>query len=282
MGKGLHAVGAFLMLAGLMVVCLFAPACRGRTSAQEVLIPAGKVWVGAGANDKDAMPEERPIHQVDVPAFYMDLNEVTYGEFADFVQQTGTRTSAEKQKAKETWRTYYHEKDEGKTKNNRDYPVILVSKKDAEAYAASKGKRLPTEAEWERAARGDDQRVYPWGDRWNDRFCNNARMDRSDLGKYILPDFPNGGPIPVGINPDDRSPFGVHDMGGNVAEWTSDLLESYDNSEYVVRGPEKRFYVFKGGSWGGDAREARIAFRGRAPSTQADYYQGFRCVRDAK
>jgi len=103
------------------------------------------------------------------------------------------------------------------------------------------------------------------------------------MSKYILPDFPNGGSIPVGVQPDDVSPRGVRDMAGNVSEWTASQFEEYTDSDYTVRGPERRFYVFKGGSWGSDdAKEPRIAYRGRGPRTMSDIYIGFRCARDAK
>jgi len=255
--------------------------CKKGAAAPEILVPAGTAWVGAADTDKLAAKDEKPIHQVKVPAFYIDTTEVTIDDFAAFVKDTGYRTTAEKRKVKETWKTYYRPNDVGDKKANGKWPVILVSHKDAEAYADWKGKRLPTEAKWERAARGDTRNVYPWGDKWNDSKCNNHEIS-GEGNEFITNDFDYGSPIPVGSIAADASPLGVRDMAGNVAEWVANQMEAYEDSEYVVRGAERRFYVFKGGTWGGGKDEARISFRGRGPSGQADVYVGFRLARDAK
>jgi len=127
-----------LLAIGLAISTIWAFGCKGGGSkaAEEILIPAGKAWVGAPQTDKEAAPEEQPIHPVDVPAFYIDSREVTFDDFARFVQETEYKTSAEKQKARDTWRSHYRPKDVDATnKANGSYPVFLVSQKDAEEYA---------------------------------------------------------------------------------------------------------------------------------------------------
>jgi sulfatase modifying factor 1 len=239
---------------------------------QEILIPGGDTWVGSPSSDELAEPEEMPIHKEKVKAFYIDSREVTFAEFKEFVDETGHVTTAEKAKSKDTWRTYYNEK-------TVHYPVFLVSRKDAVKYAEWKGKRLPTEAEWERAARGDTKNIFPWGNEWGDNKCANSYASTREMMTVLS----TGGPIPAGVQKNDVTPGGVRDLAGNVAEWTEDRFEEYVGSDYETRGVERKTFVLKGGSWGSDGpKECRIAHRGRAVQTMSDFYVGFRCARDAK
>jgi formylglycine-generating enzyme required for sulfatase activity len=181
---------------------------------------------------------------------------VTNAQFEQFVKATGYN-------AGDGWRKYY-------TKGKEKHPVVNVSWNDAEAYCKWAGKRLPTEAEWEKAARGNDGRIWPWGNAWDKSKCNS----------YY------GGPrttTPVGSYPAGASPYGVMDMAGNVLEWCADW---YDKNYYTSapdrnpQGPSSGIQrVLRGGSWvSGNPYDLRAADRGRNnPEARFDYY-GFRGV----
>ncbi len=217
-----------------------------------VRVPAGEFLYG---DDKETRT---------LPEFWIDKTPVTNAEFARFVKATGYQTTAEKRGSsyaytgkdwKETKGTDWRHPGGPKTDIQAlaDHPVIHVSWQDAVAYAEWAGKRLPTEEEWEKAARGTEGRTYPWGNQKPTReLCNFAQNEK--------------GTTPVGrYSPQGDSPYGCVDMAGNVWQWTAD---DYDKSTKVVRG----------GSWGNDAYYVRSAYRsGNAPSISNDLV-GFRCV----
>ena len=129
-------------------------------TTEMVLIPAGPFIMGSNADD----PDETPQREVDLPAFEIDLFEVTNAQFAAFVETTGYQTDEEKGGAA-GWRSFY-------TEGKDNHPAVKASWNDAVAYCQWAGKRLPTEAEWEKAARGTDGRLYPWGNTWSADRCH--------------------------------------------------------------------------------------------------------------
>jgi formylglycine-generating enzyme required for sulfatase activity len=160
--------------------------------------PAMRIAAGTFTMGDD---ENSPRREVYTDAFYIDTFEVTVGRYARFLEATGAVNPPE------GWK-------EADADRAADLPVVGVDWRDAEAYCRWAGKRLPTEAEWEKAARGTDARLFPWGDQSPDaeraNFLNTA------------PKAYDGGLARVGSHPKGRSPFGVHDMAGNAAEWVAD------------------------------------------------------------
>jgi len=211
-----------------------------------VRIPAGKLWLGS-----KRAKDEQPVRQVALAAFYIDRYELTNAQYARFVRATHHR-------APSTWPN-------GFPRQGRDrYPVCGVSLDDALAYARWVGKRLPTELEWERAARGNDQRVYPWGSVWQAGRCNTLEEGMN-------------GPTAVGSYRDGASLYGVHDLLGNALEWTASGYQPYAGA----RGKPKQF-VLRGGCWyfSKDRSSVTMRYPDRRTSRLASY--GFRCALDAR
>jgi len=210
-------------------------------------VPAAAFWMGSDQDNYD----ERPRHRVRLDEYWIDRYPVTNRQFADFARET-----------RHPGRKWQDSLAPGK----EDHPVVYCSWEDARAYAAWCGKRLPTEAEWERAARGTDGRRYPWGNRWDGTRCNvNGR-----------------GTSPVGAYPEGLSPCGCHDMAGNVWEWVQDW---YDAGYYArspdtnPQGPEDgASRGVRGGSWGLNQSYARAAYRLHYPPRHRYYSIGFRLV----
>jgi formylglycine-generating enzyme required for sulfatase activity len=190
----------------------------------------------------------------------MDKFEVTNADFAAFVEATGYQTEGEKAGAKKTWRTFA-------VVGRENHPVVKVSFNDAQAFCAWMGKRLPTEEEWEKAARGTDQRDFPWGDVWD---TTRANVRLSGLrGTAAVGSFPGG-----------ASPYGVEDMSGNVWEWTTSPYIAYPGSAYQdpQYSPDAR--VTRGGGWFDDQKQVRTTNRSAASPQTANDDLGFRCVSD--
>src|SRR5512138_1956601 len=178
----------------------------------QVFIPAGKFRMGG--MDARSAPDERPAHTVSIHAFWMDQLEVTNAMYTLCIH-SGTCTPP--QSFKSLRRTDYFDNPEFK-----DYPVVYVTWGQANAFCEWAGGRLPSEAEWERAARGDDWRTFPWGEDKASGLLANYNM--------LVGDTSRAGTYPLGA-----SPFGVLDMAGNVAEWTNDL---YGGTYYASLGEE--------------------------------------------
>lgn len=243
-----------------------------------VLIPAG--WFPMGSDkkvDRQAHLPEMPQRKVYLDAYEIDKFEVTTVQFLKFVLAMGRSPLID-------WRY-----DGGNFQEAMaGHPVMHVSWYDAEAYCTWAGKRLPTSAEWEKAARGEDGRIYPWGNQ-------PAGPSRANFGRGGL-----SGPVrdrperlllyPPIISVDKYenavSPYGVFQMAGNVAEWTADW---YDPNYYKTasdrnpKGPEKGTQkAFRGGGWIDSTPSVRPAQRnGTDPNTKMNWL-GFRCARDAK
>ncbi|MBM4465107.1 MAG: formylglycine-generating enzyme family protein [Chloroflexi bacterium] len=218
-----------------------------------IAIPAGEFTMGSGNKI------ERPPHTVFVEAFEIDRFEVTNEQFARFVEETGYVTDAEK--ARDTsWRYW--------AKDKPNYPVVKVSWNDAKAFCEWAEKRLPTEAEWEKAARGTEAFVYPWGNNWAENKANTK--EAGYRGTTIVGSFPDG-----------ASPYGVMDMAGNVAEWTADWFKPYPgypggDSEAQYFG--EKYRVIRGGGWFSDKQQVRTTERSASSVTAANDDIGFRCA----
>lgn len=247
-----------------------------------VLVPEGKFTMGNSAGNEDEKP-----HEVFLSSFYMDKYEITASRFAAFLNilndasliarygdidcptctvQTIKNASAEKGRYLAA-------------KGFENKPVNYVSWTGADAYCRWAGKRLPTEAEWEKAARGTDGRKYPWGDKEPESDQNLAVYDLSECHGTDWEKMREVDSHPLG-----RSPYGIHHMGGNVWEWTADW---YDK-EYYNRGISKNpkgpdsgvVRVIRGGSWRYIPSDLRVSLRSRnLPDARVDD-GSFRCAKD--
>lgn len=250
-----------------------AEAAHGGKFAGMVMIPAGEFTMGRDGGPKD----QAPGHKLFLPAFHIDRNLVTAGEYAKFIQEKGpTGPKGE---------MYLDVADPDVLVNHQggkwlpkegfeNHPVGELSRYGAAAYCAWAGKRLPSEAEWEKAARGTDGRLYPWG---NDM----PRPDLAFIGGF------RGQTVPVGRFPKGASPYGVLDMAGQVWEWTRSVHKPYPYNPKDGReepAPADTVVARGGHSASGPegltstSREAVDA--GRAATGHA--YIGFRCVFDSQ
>ena len=255
-----------------------------------VLIKGGRFIMGS----EDGMPSEAPAHEVNVRSFWMDAHEVTVAEFANFVTATGYKTEAERfgwsgafdikegQWQKTEGASWRHPDGPGSSAA-ADEPVCQVSWNDAAAYAKWAGKRLPTEAEWEYAARGGlVQKIYSWGDDlrpngkpvanwWQGNFPDRNTGEDGFVERAPVRSFPPNG-------------FGLYDMIGNVWEWCADWYadDAYTNAN--PKGPELGSErVLRGGSWmcaENFCSNYRVAARSHATPDSGMNNLGFRCVRD--
>ena len=224
------------------------------TAAPMISIPAGEFLMGNDAGGDD----EKPAHRLFVDSFEIDQFEVTNEQFQAFVDETAYVTGAELTGEGQTWRDYA----QGKPK----HPVVAVSWNDAAAYCEWQGKRLPTEAEWEKAARGTEGNIYPWGNEWAP---DKANAEESGYR----------GTLTVGSLPDGASPYGVMDMAGNVAEWTSDWYDRYPGSTFASAYFGKKYRVIRGGGWFTEAELVRTTERSASTEDLSNDDVGFRCVR---
>jgi formylglycine-generating enzyme required for sulfatase activity len=257
---------------------------RGKDNALMVYVPAGQFQMGSAENDPDAFDNEKPQHTVYLDAFWIDQTEVTNAQFAAFLNEQGNQTQG-----RTTWLQLESEyclieqvSGEYRPKSGYDdHPVVVVSWYGADAYCAWVGARLPTEAEWEYAARGPDGYIYPWGDTFDGErlsFCDaNCTYDWKNT------DYDDGyaKTAPVGSFEAGASWCGALDMAGNVWEWVSDWYDNHypsapqTNPTGPATGGSK---VLRGGSWSYVSNIVRSASRnGNRPS---DGYgnMGFRCV----
>ncbi len=230
--------------------------------APMVLVPAGEFMMGSRQDDKMADKDERTAHTVRLDAFHIDQYEVTTARYAKFFQET-------KRPAPKYWSDQIPQR-------HGNEPVIGVDWNDANGYCVWAGKRLPTEAEWEKAARGIDQRLYPWGNAEPNR--QRANFDHCcDFKGYEA--LTEGGSFEQG-----KSPYGAYDMAGNVWEWVADRYDGGSYDESPERNPtgrlsgEKR--IVRGGAWDSASAYIRSSYRLRlSPTFRLDNI-GFRCAQD--
>ncbi|GIE98612.1 ergothioneine biosynthesis protein EgtB [Paractinoplanes rishiriensis] len=259
----------------------------------EVLIPAGPFTMGT-STEAWALDNERPAHQADVPAYWIDRAAVTNAEYAAFIEAGGyddphwwsTAGWDHRQAAGLTAPQHWQRDGDGwlatqfgrTTRITGEEPVVHVCYHEAEAYAAWAGKRLPTEAEWEKAARWDPatgrSRRFPWGD-------DPPTAAHANLGQAHLR------PAAAGAFPAGASPLGVHQLIGDTWEWTSTDFHPYPGftafpyREYseVFFGPD--YKVLRGGSFGTDQAACRGTFRNWDYPIRRQIFSGFRCARTA-
>ena len=246
--------GIFILLMCVAVGCKK----NANTQSDMVLVPAGEFVIGSNSGADDEQPE----HRVYLDAFYIDKYEVTVDQY-DKCVQSGKCT-----KPDEGGDCNWGKSDRG------NHPINCVDWDQARTYCEWVGKRLPTEAEWEKAARGTDWRKYPWGDQ--DASCNYAVMDDGGNG------CGKNSTWPVGSKPNGASPYGAMDMAGNVGEWVADRYgENYykSNSNKNPKGPaDGNYRVYRGGSWNLNAVNQRSSSRGRYNPVGKNYNCGFRCA----
>ena len=238
-----------------------------------VLIPAGTFQMGS--NNADADADEQPVHTVHLDAFYMDVYEVTNAQFKAFLDANPGVLKPLKEALGDSG-DLSHWNGTDYPAGTADHPVVNVSWYAAATYAEWAGKRLPTEAEWEYAARGGlAGKKYPWGDTLT---AGDANYDENV-----------GDTTPVGQYATNQ--YGLYDMAGNVSEWCIDEYDANfyaasDNSQNpvaVAGGVEETQLdsdrVTRGGSWSDSARGLRVADRTQSSPSDANPFTGFRCVR---
>ncbi len=230
-----------------------------------VLVPAGTFTMGSSTVGGDAIPE----HGIYLNEYWIDKYEVTNREYKVFCDATSREYPPDPSFAGMT--NYFS--------NYPSYPVVNVYWADALAYAQWAGKRLPTEAEWERAAKGDtNNHIYPWGDNFNATIGGTIYHANTDQPGDSWP-FTS----PVGVFPTGVSPMGCYDMAGNVWEWTADYYSpSYYGSSPPnnPQGPETgTARVRRGGYAGSDHSFTRCSARNNFPPSSRSIYMGFRCAR---
>ena len=226
-----------------------------------MFVPAGEFLMGNSNAKEETNGKESPQHQVYLDAFWIDKFEVTSAQYKKCVD--AGKCAAPEKSGSETRGAYF-----GNAQYD-NYPVIYVSWNNAKTYCEWAGKRLPTEAQWEKAARGTDGRNFPWGNTFDQNLLNS---DESKIGDTTA----------VGKFPNGASPYGVMDMAGNVFEWVADWYDRdyYQNSP--ARNPtgpatgDSRSY--RGGSWFNDGSFARAAARFMNVPDFALFFLGFRCV----
>ena len=228
----------------------------GTKGGPMILIPAGEFGMGCNAQmDSSCYENEKPYHKIYLDAYDIDKYEVTQTEYGQCV-------SAGKCKD--------NKKVEGFSGDHQ--PVMGVNWEDAEGYCQWAGKRLPTEAEWEKAARGTDGRIYPWGNQASN--CNLANISGCGSATKAVGSYPSG-----------ASPYGVMDLAGNVWEWVNDRYDRYYYANSPSRNPSGpssgSTMVLRGGSWDYNAKLLRASARGAEFSGGRSFSlgYGFRCAR---
>ncbi len=285
----------------------------GKDGSVMILIPAGEFLMGSttttieewsriddcGPNKQCNLEDEFPQHPVMLDAFLIDKFEVTNAQYLKFVQAAKHRPPADSKGGEDRSRNLWEGSKVPTTAAG--LPAVNVDWHDANAFCEWAGKRLPTEAEWEKAARGPEGRVFPWGPNWERTRLNSASLlAGQDLMSYdawagwwdakgfeLLEAKTLAGVLkPVGSFPVGVSPYGVHDMAGNVSEWVADWIASdyYQGSpDRNPKGPDKgEKRGVRGGSWYNHANATRTSIRRDAYPTHRANTIGFRCAKDAK
>ncbi len=226
------------------------------SDAPMALVPAGEFTMGSTTSD-----DEKPVHRVYLNAFYMDKYIVTVGQYAKYLHATGMQAPPEW----EVMNQPHHQR----------RPVVNISWSEAATYCKWAGKRLPTEAEWEKSARGTDGRLYPWGNDPPTRL--HANFGRKEWAGHMAL-------VPVGMFEMGKSPYGIYDLAGNTLEWVNDW---YDH-DYYKKSPTKnpqgpttgKSKVVRGGNWLYVQDFLRSSFRFNAEPSSRQFGYGFRCAKN--
>jgi formylglycine-generating enzyme required for sulfatase activity len=246
---------------GMSVAQFYEGSRLGGESNSMILIPAGEFLFGTN----ERLADEGPQHTVTLDAFYIDKYEVTNLQYKQFTDATFRRPPD-------------HFVNRSYPSGKADHPVTFVSWKDAAAYCDWAEKRLPTDREWEKAARGTDGRTFPWGNEFS-MHAANTPVRWADLQR-------EGDTTPVGAFRDGVSPYGVFDMSGNVWEWTASWYQAYPGNDHESENYGKKYRTLKGGSWW-DCSFYKCGIS--APVYNRSFFSprvknasfGFRCARDA-
>lgn len=246
-----------------------------------VTIPAGEFTMGSAD-----IPWAAPERKVNLGAYRIDRYEVTNGAYQKFIKDTGHRQP----ELRDEWAKDYSWREQTFPKGMANRPVTLVSLEDARAYCRWQGKRLPTEEEWEKAARGAKGNKWPWGNAWDGRKAHTVERFSGPLAnladwKRFEASFDEDAEIhawPVGSYAGDKSPFGVMDMHGNVSEWVDSAFDPYEGGEtsaHPLLG-KKDTIVVRGNSFANRDYAAPAAVRYPFPATYVEDTIGFRCAAD--
>jgi formylglycine-generating enzyme required for sulfatase activity len=270
-----------------------------RDRKEMALIPAGTFIMGTTVADATRMVDEydwslpwamaeTPQRQETLSDFYLDVAPVTHDEYAHFLAEHPDHPPPV---VNEPWAEPYNWDEQSRRPPEQllNHPVVMVSWEDAQAFSRWVGKALPSEEQWEKGARGEDGRRYPWGDAWDPERLNCAeRLTRSEMKKVSEWQewwaehgdtlFQAVNTTPVGQFPAGASPYGLLDMGGNVWEWCDAWYDAYPGSQAEHENFGRQFKVLRGGSWMGTRRNVRCAFRLRNPSVARLSNVGFRCA----
>lgn len=257
-----------ILVSVFLLVCSSVMPSHAQAPEGMVGVPAGEFVMGIDQGDiakitRDIGGQENelmsalPRHKVNLGGFFIDKFEVTNNEYKKFMDAAGHNPP------EEGW-------EGGKSPAGKgDFPVVFVSWHDAKAYCKWKGKRLPTEQEWEKAARGTDGRYFPWGNKYRLRKYANTNKERKR------------GTTKVGAYSQGVSPNGCYDMAGNVWEWTSSNYLAYPNSPHEDEFYGNERWVIRGGSWDDPHNYSMAVIRAKVTPVSSDELTGFRCVMDA-
>ncbi len=256
------------VLAVCLLIFSLSPAAAEDVPADMVLVPAGEFTMGMDESKLDKIvgtiggmvkyhDSATPAHTVNVDAFYIDKYEVTNADYKKFIEAIGAPIPL-------SWEDAGGDMPKGKGK----HPVVYVNWENAVAYCEWVGKRLPTEAEWEKAARGTDGRLYPWGNKFSRKKLNFEKSRKNGTTK-------------VGSYKKGISPYGCFDMAGNVWEWTADNYLPYPGNKHEDEFYGKERYVLRGGSFMDAKYDAVTTMRSKFTPITDDENVGFRCAKSA-
>ena len=267
-----------IIFSGILLMSGCMSGIKDDTKENMIFIPEGSFTMGFKIdNDHEwGDMDEEPVHQVTLSSYWIDKYEVTSSNFTKFLNENKN----EAHRFIEITPSVTVQFDDNvyqPREGLENYPVNRVSWFGADAYCKWKEKRLPTEAEWEKAARGTDQRIFPWGNEFPDNSRVTFRRKFSEKGFQVME--------PVEGMKNGISPFGVHQMAGNVWEWVSDWFDSsvyQDENRIDPKGPESGISkVLRGGNWYYKAYYMRTTYRFNEKPEIFKVWQGFRCANRA-